>query len=104
MSGNHVTFVAHPGALDLVRRLPRLEAELNRRARNLANACNRDFVATHEAHDPEWVEGDSKDGYRVGSYEGQTRYRATVITATQHAINDNRKEFTIVRNVGALFQ
>ena len=104
MSGNHITFVAHPGALDLVRRLPRLEAELNRRAENLAQACNEDFVLTHEMHDPEWVEGDSKDGYRVGKYHGKTRYRASVITATQHAINDNRKEHTIVRNVGALFR
>lgn len=103
MAGNHVTFVAHPGALDLVRRLPLLEKELKRRADNLADACNKDFVISHEAHDPEWVRGDSKEGYRVGKWQGKSRVRLSVITATQHAINDNKRDFTILRNVGALY-
>ena len=58
MPGNHVTFVPNMPAFDLVRRLPRLRKELDRRANRLAAACNADFVATHEAHDPEWAEGD----------------------------------------------
>lgn len=103
MSGNHITFVAHPGALDLVRRLPLLEKELVRRATNLADACNKDFVISHEAHDPTWVAGDSMEGYRVGKWQGKSRFRASVITATQHAINDNKRDFTILRNVGALY-
>lgn len=104
MAGNHVTFVPNMEAIELVRRLPRLEVELTKRAKKLAKACNEDFVLTHEAHDPEWAEGDSPEGYRVGTFQGKTRFRATVITATQHAINDNRRSHTIVRNVEVLFE
>ena len=103
MPGNHVTFVPNMPAFDLVRRLPLLRKELDKRAERLAAACNADFVATHEAHDPEWAEGDSLEGYRTGSWDGKTRYRATVITATQHAINDNLRDKTLIRHLGVLY-
>lgn len=104
MARNHVTFVPNFAGFDLVRRMPRLRREINRRADNLADACNRDFVASHIAHDPTWVAGDSPEGYRVGHWDGKSRYRATVITATQHAINDNQRDMTLVRKIGALYR
>lgn len=103
MAGNHVTFVPNMPALDLVRRLPRVRAELNKAAEAYAAACNADFVATHEAKGGKWHERDSKDGYRVGHWDGRTRYRASVITATQHAINDNLSEKTMLRHLGVLY-
>lgn len=103
MAGNHVTFVPNMPAFDLVRRLPLLRADMNKRAKALADACNADFVASHEAHDPDWLDGDSKEGYRVGHWDGKSRYRATVITATQHAINDNLRDKTLIRHLGVIY-
>lgn len=103
MPGNHVTFVPNMASIDLVRRLPKLRAEINRRADALAAACNNDFVMSHQAHDPDWVDGDSKNGYRVGHWDGKSRYRATVITATQHAINDNLRDKTLIRHLEVLY-
>ena len=103
MAGNHVTFVPNMPAFDSVRRLPGVRAELKRRAENYAAACNADFVASHAAKGGKWPAKDSKDGYRVGAWEGVTRHRASVITATQHAINDNLADKTMLRNLGVLY-
>lgn len=103
MPGNHVTFVPNMPAFDLVRRLPKLRADMNKRAEKLAAACNEDFVSTHIAKGGTWGPNDSKDGYRVGHWDGKSRYRATVITATQHAINDNLADKTLIRHLGVLY-
>lgn len=102
MASSGVRFVPNLAGFDSVRRLPKLKVLLNERAALLAKACNDDFVASHEAHNPKWVNGDSKEGYRTGEWHGLTRYRASVITATQHAINDNSRDKTLIRHLGVL--
>lgn len=64
-----------------IRRLPAVKANLKSRADRIAAA--------------------SGEGYVAESGEGKSRSRASVITGNIRAMNDNRKNNTILRNVDA---
>ena len=70
-----------------LRRAPQVQIELVRRARRVAEAC-----------------GGAAAGYLMSSSQGrknpQGRHRAAVYTATAKAMIDNRRNNTLVKNVG----
>jgi hypothetical protein len=66
-------------AFDEIRRSPKVEAELRRRAQRIATACGPGYVAV--------------------SGKGRTRARAAVITADQRAVRDNASNNTLIRNL-----
>lgn len=76
-----MTFKMRKSAHEELRRLPKVKADLKRRADNIAAACG--------------------DGYVANSGEGKTRSRASVVTATGKAMRDNAKNNTLVRNLDA---
>lgn len=64
-----------------IRRLPKTKAELKKRADRIASA--------------------SGEGYEALEGEGKTRSRASVVTTSVRAINSNRKNNTLLRNLDA---
>lgn len=70
-----------------IRSAPGVVADLERRAGNIADACNSGAGL--------------EDGYRTSSMEGAARpygrHRTTVITATYDAIEDNAETQRLVR-------
>ncbi|ALA67562.1 hypothetical protein [Corynebacterium lactis] len=68
-------------AFEQIRRAPGIVADLNARAGRIAEAAG--------------------PGFEPGSYEGKTRHRASVITATAKAKAQDAKHHTILRSVDA---
>lgn len=50
----------------------------------------------------ERVAAEAGEGYETGSWSAGPRYRASVITATPRAMNDNAKNNTLARAMNAL--
>lgn len=69
------------GEFQAIRRLPGVAAEINRRAEAIADAAG--------------------DGYEWSAYDGLTRSRAGVVTASFKAIRDNAKNNTLVKSLDA---
>ena len=64
-----------------IRRLPKTKAELKSRADSIAAQAG--------------------EGYEALEGEGKTRSRASVVTTSMRAINDNRKNNTLLRSMDA---
>lgn len=73
-----------------IRRAPGVVADLDRRAKNIADAANAEA-------------GLGDEGYRTSSMQGaerpQGRWRDTVITATEAAMGDNAKHNRLVKKM-----
>ena len=69
------------GAFQDLRRLPGVVSELNSRAQAVADAAGVGYVAN--------------------DYDGRTRHRSGVITATPKAIRDNAKNNTLIKSLDA---